>query len=447
MVAGTYNFDITVQPLANGTTQLSFYLIKDDNKYYFGGTSIDTVTWRKQTKFNSVCFSIMQGNNNVDVRSVSLIAVKLNMGTPTVIPVAPWQAYYISNWGFFGGKNGGGWKYSTDGIVGDGTISGAKGPAGWAAIRGGFVGAVKPTTSKAVIVKGQMELVGGGFEAWSSLNLGLFYNSSPGTVDTSGGLATAKWSGTDNNEFGYIFTPHSDKLPAETYGLANLATVGAIVNEPWLNTSGSSPFDTSDGNYIVSSNIQNPANAIGTAGVYNFAMSVEPLVNGRTEIRYSIEKQDKSYNFAGTVFDSHPSAKINQFNGIHFAVNNPNTTALKLTNVLVDYGNPITITDSYALTSAQSLDSGLPTSYSLSQNYPNPFNPTTIIQFSLPKNSNVKLIVYDILGRVVAQLVNKDLVAGYYKINFNAASIASGVYFYSLKAGDFTNVKKLMLLK
>jgi hypothetical protein len=448
MVAGTYNFDITVQPLANGTTQLSFYLIKDDNKYYFGGTSIDTVTWRKETKFNSVCFSIMQGNGNVDVRSVSLSAVKLNMGTPTVIPPAPWSPYYISSWGFFGGKNGGGWKYSTDGIVGDGTISGTKGPAGWAAIRGGFVGSVKPTTSKALIVKGSMELVGGGFESWSSLNLGLFYNSSPGTVDTSGGLATAKWSGTDNNELGYLFTPPSNKLPGETYGMTNLTSVGAIANEPWLNTSGTSPFDANNGNYVLSGNPQNPADAVGGAGIYDFAISVEPLVNGRTEIRYQIQKEDKSYNFAGTIIDGHTPAKMTQFNGIHFAINNPATTALILTSVKVDLGSPITISNSYSsLTSVQNTGAGIPTNYSLSQNYPNPFNPTTNIEFSLPKNSNVKLVVYDVLGKVVTELVNGDLNAGYYKINFNASNLASGIYFYSLKTGDFVNVKKLMLLK
>jgi hypothetical protein len=353
----------------------------------------------------------------------------------------------ISSWGFFGGKNGGNWKYSTDGIVGDGTISGTKGPAGWAVIRGGFDGTVTPTTSKALIVKGTMELVGGGFESWSSLNLGLFYNSNPGKVDTSAGLSSANWTGTDNNELGYLVTPHSDKLPNETYGLVNMSSVGAIVNEAWLNTSGASPFDANNGNYILSGNPQNPADAVGGAGIYDFAISVEPLVNGRTELRYQIQKQDKSYNFAGTIIDGHMPAKMTQFNGIHFAINNPTTTALILKSVMVDLGSPITISNSYHLTSVNSIDNGIPTNYSLSQNYPNPFNPTTNIEFALPKNSNVKLVVYDVLGKVVTELVNKDLNAGNYKFNFNASNLASGIYFYSLKAGDFVNVKKLMLLK
>lgn len=83
----------------------------------------------------------------------------------------------------------------------------------------------------------------------------------------------------------------------------------------------------------------------------------------------------------------------------------------------------------------------------MDQNYPNPFNPTTTIEFALPHNSNVKLVVYDILGRSVANLVNGSLTAGYHKVNFNAANLSSGVYFYRIEAGDFVSVKKLMLLK
>jgi len=451
--AGVYDWAISVQPKSDGTNEIRYYLQKHaatgaQTTYWFGGTVIDPNP--VQTFFNQIDFSV---NNDVDatLKQVNLTNVKVDLASPITVPDAPWQAYYVSSWGFFGGKNGGSWKYSTDGIVGDGSISGKQGSAGWAVIRGGFVGTVTPTTSKAIVVTGQMELVGGGFEAWSSLNLGLFYSPNAGSVDTSAGLSTAKWSGTDNNEIGYIITPRSAKLPNETYGLTNFATLGAIVNEPWLNTSGSSPFDTANHNYTVSSNIQNPANAVGTAGMYNFALSVQPLTNGKNEIRYDIAKTDKSYAFAGTIVDfgakTKPANLINKFNGIHFATNNPTTTAINLTNVKVDLGAPITITNSYALTSTSSIDNGIPANFELSQNYPNPFNPTTNIQFSLPKNSNVKLVVFDILGRVVTQLVDKDLTAGNYKINFNASNLASGTYFYSLHAGDFVSVKKLMLVK
>jgi hypothetical protein len=87
------------------------------------------------------------------------------------------------------------------------------------------------------------------------------------------------------------------------------------------------------------------------------------------------------------------------------------------------------------------------TTYSLSQNYPNPFNPTTTIEFTLPETQNVKLIVYDVLGREVARLVDGRLQAGAHNVTFKAAQHASGMYFYRLEAGDFVQTKKLMLLK
>ena len=90
----------------------------------------------------------------------------------------------------------------------------------------------------------------------------------------------------------------------------------------------------------------------------------------------------------------------------------------------------------------------VPSVYTLSQNFPNPFNPTTVINFGLPKSGLVKLVVYDILGRTVVTLVNNEFKeAGSYKVDFNAANLASGVYFYRIDAGDFTSVKKMLLIK
>ncbi|MBK7631711.1 MAG: T9SS type A sorting domain-containing protein [Ignavibacteriales bacterium] len=85
--------------------------------------------------------------------------------------------------------------------------------------------------------------------------------------------------------------------------------------------------------------------------------------------------------------------------------------------------------------------------YSLSQNYPNPFNPTTKISYSIATAGIVSLKIYDILGREVSTLVNEEKSAGRYEVNFNASQLASGVYFYQIKAGSFTQTKKLMLLK
>ncbi len=89
----------------------------------------------------------------------------------------------------------------------------------------------------------------------------------------------------------------------------------------------------------------------------------------------------------------------------------------------------------------------LPTEFYLSQNYPNPFNPTTVIEYSIPVAEKVNLKIYDFLGREIATLVNKRQSAGKYRVTFTAKNISSGVYFYILKAGEFTDSKKLVLLK
>ena len=86
-------------------------------------------------------------------------------------------------------------------------------------------------------------------------------------------------------------------------------------------------------------------------------------------------------------------------------------------------------------------------SFELSQNYPNPFNPTTFIDYALPKSSFVTLKVYDILGREVKTLVNKQMPAGHFRVQFDGSNLASGVYFYRINTGDFIQTKKLILLK
>ena len=92
-------------------------------------------------------------------------------------------------------------------------------------------------------------------------------------------------------------------------------------------------------------------------------------------------------------------------------------------------------------------DVGTPGSYSLGQNFPNPFNPSTVIRYQLPASSQVSLKVYDVLGREVATLVDTRESAGIYSVSFDGSNLASGVYFYRLQAGNFSDMKKLTLLK
>ncbi|HMD14491.1 MAG TPA: T9SS type A sorting domain-containing protein, partial [Bacteroidota bacterium] len=96
----------------------------------------------------------------------------------------------------------------------------------------------------------------------------------------------------------------------------------------------------------------------------------------------------------------------------------------------------------------------LPTAFELHQNYPNPFNPVTVLSFDLPVSAHVRLTIYNTLGQVVRILVDEDQDAGYKSASWNAANVASGLYFYRLEAvatGDpskiFTEVKKMLLIK
>ncbi len=90
---------------------------------------------------------------------------------------------------------------------------------------------------------------------------------------------------------------------------------------------------------------------------------------------------------------------------------------------------------------------GIPENYKLAQNYPNPFNPGTTIEFGIPKKSNVSLKIFNIRGQEVAALADGEFSAGSYSVNWNAENLASGIYFYRLNAGSFSQTKKLTLIK
>jgi len=81
------------------------------------------------------------------------------------------------------------------------------------------------------------------------------------------------------------------------------------------------------------------------------------------------------------------------------------------------------------------------------QNYPNPFNPITTIKYQIPEMSSVTLKVFDVLGNEIAVLVNEEKTVGNHQVEFEASSLSSGIYFYQLKAGEFIETKKMLLLK
>jgi hypothetical protein len=114
-----------------------------------------------------------------------------------------------------------------------------------------------------------------------------------------------------------------------------------------------------------------------------------------------------------------------------------------------DAGRVVVLNLSSILTKSSELKQtgSIPDAFVLDQNYPNPFNPSTVISYQLPVSSNVTLNVYDLLGNEVATLVDEYKPAGKYNIEFSAAGLTSGIYFYGLKTGEYASTKKMLLIK
>jgi hypothetical protein len=89
----------------------------------------------------------------------------------------------------------------------------------------------------------------------------------------------------------------------------------------------------------------------------------------------------------------------------------------------------------------------IPGKFALYQNYPNPFNPVTIISYDIPKRANVSLKIYNVIGQLVMQPINEVKEPGKYNLEFDASNLPSGVYYYEIKAGSFTDTRKMVLVK
>ncbi|MAT56448.1 MAG: hypothetical protein CMF23_00590 [Ignavibacteriae bacterium] len=117
-------------------------------------------------------------------------------------------------------------------------------------------------------------------------------------------------------------------------------------------------------------------------------------------------------------------------------------TAFDFTGNQSDFSSQVII-----MLTGVAVEDGIPESFNLSQNYPNPFNPTTNIKFAVPENSNVKITIYNAVGKEVGVLVNGQYTPGYYNYSWDASNLASGVYFYEMITDNFRQVQKMMLMK
>lgn len=184
----------------------------------------------------------------------------------------------------------------------------------------------------------------------------------------------------------------------------------------------------------------------GGAAIYNSRLGHGLVIGGYNEGRKALS----SVEFV--LFNNDNTFSIYRTGSINFARRNP--MAANYANTIFLFGgrdadgNIVSQVEQY-ISSVSDIteESAIPTNFNLFQNYPNPFNPNTSIKFSLPKESNVELKVYNLFGEEVALLLKRFMPVGNHSISFDASGLPSGTYIYKLTAGEYSQAKKMLLLK
>lgn len=205
-----------------------------------------------------------------------------------------------------------------------------------------------------------------------------------------------------------------------------------------------SHIDATSGNYIWNTNtIKANLDKLGATGL--------PIYITEFDID---EKDDAnqvtSYKIYFPIFWTHPAVKGITFWGY---ISSDVWSSHPTTYLIVDDGSygverpALQWLRNYINTTDVKKDNSLPTEFKLEQNFPNPFNPSTTISFDLPKRSDVKLVLYDLLGREVMNIISANYDAGVHYVQVNGSNLASGIYLYKLFAGDYQASKKMILIK
>ena len=178
----------------------------------------------------------------------------------------------------------------------------------------------------------------------------------------------------------------------------------------------------------------------GTGWQYIDFISPYFMYNGTSNLLVEICYDNSAYTSYSTVNStSAPSMTWGYYTD--------NSTGCTMTSGSSQSNRPNTCITMTALVGTGNQTTVIPDKFELSQNYPNPFNPMTKINFALPKQGLVTLKIYDVLGREIKTLVNEVKQAGSYSVDFNGAEFSSGVYFYKLTSGDFSDIKRMILVK
>ncbi|HLT24544.1 MAG TPA: T9SS type A sorting domain-containing protein [Ignavibacteria bacterium] len=296
---------------------------------------------------------------------------------------------------------------------------------------GGFFNVIEINAVGGGFIQG--DPVGGRWSLWRTLDFGATWDSTLMYLPQAG--AEAGWNNSLHvNGLNYWFGTNNSKI----YYSANAGLSWTAQNSPQLNT------------YTVWFNT--PLNGVsgGTAGIVTS--------NGGTN--WTTTTIGGTGNISGAAGYG-TNLWVVQGTGIYRTTNNSTSWAsdFTATGALQDIAISRTGTRLWAVgttgliytndgvVSVNNISSNVPDRYSLSQNYPNPFNPSTKINFDIVRAGFVSVKVYNSLGQQVADLVNQDMTPGSYQADFDASALTSGIYFYTIKAGDFVETKKMVLMK
>ena len=144
------------------------------------------------------------------------------------------------------------------------------------------------------------------------------------------------------------------------------------------------------------------------------------------------------------------SNNTDTFAVINNVVNNQTftfTSSRRPVGLVFDYDMSILPKIANSIIGINNISEIIPKTFNLQQNYPNPFNTSTIIKYSIPTESKVKILIYDVTGKLILMPVNFVQSSGEYSFSFEGNNLASGIYFYRFEAGEYTNIKKMILLK
>ncbi len=300
---------------------------------------------------------------------------------------------------------------------------------------GGFINAFYFKDANNGIMQG--DAAGGRWSLWRTTNGGVNWDSTgmnipsteAGWTGSLQGVGDVVWFGTNatkvykSTNFGTTWTSSPTTGEVNGYSIwfndANNGFVGGTTMQKTTNGGTNWAAHTVPGT--------------GTIQALTGWKTTNTYFMGRANIVYSTTNNGTNWN---TVFTAAGTSQI--WNFTVSRTGSPYVYGCRANGTIVKYGGAFT-----GVTPVTTVADN----YSLSQNYPNPFNPTTNIKFAIPTSGLVSLKVYNMLGKEVATLVSSNLSAGTYSYDFNASNLASGVYFYKLETANFSEVKKMSLIK